>query len=123
MEEMMVTVSIQGEKGIFQVEGLDKVWAFKNRVEVELGNIVDVYRDPTIARGWWQGWRLPGTHLPGVIVAGTFYKNGKRIFWDVHKAANAIVIELQNEDYDRLVIETNAPEETIEMLKRMKSEV
>lgn len=114
----MVSVSIQGAKGIFEMEGLDKVWALKSRIEVDLDNIIDVYRDPEIARSWWQGWRIPGTHIPGLIIAGTFYKNGERIFWDVHKAANAIVVELENEAYDRLVIETDDPESTMERLKR-----
>jgi len=29
--------------------------------------------------------------VPGVITAGTFYQDGKRVFWDVHHPEKAIV--------------------------------
>jgi hypothetical protein len=34
----------------------------------------------------FRGLRMPGTHLPGVIIAGSYYyyQQGKWAFWDVH---------------------------------------
>ncbi|HEU4698927.1 MAG TPA: hypothetical protein VFS40_07100 [Gemmatimonadales bacterium] len=53
--------------------------------------------------------RLPGTHIPGIITAGTFLQDGRRTFWDVHDAERAIVVELEGERYDRLVVEVEHP--------------
>jgi hypothetical protein len=53
--------------------------------------------DPAIAHGWWRGLRMPGTNIPGVLTAGTFYQDGKRVFWDVHNPENTVVIELKHE--------------------------
>ena len=50
------------------------------------------------------GFRAPGTGLPGVIAAGTFYKQGDRQFVYWHKGETPIVVELEHEKYDRLVI-------------------
>jgi hypothetical protein len=36
---------------------------------------------------------MPGTNIPGVLTAGTFYQDGKRVFWDVHNPDNTVVIE------------------------------
>ena len=55
-------------------------------------HIAGVRADPEAARGWYHGIRLPGTNVPGVITAGTFYQDGKRVFWDVHRPEKTIVI-------------------------------
>jgi hypothetical protein len=36
-------------------------------------------QDPEAAHGWYHGIRLPGTNVSGVITAGTFYQDGKRL--------------------------------------------
>jgi len=45
---------------------------------------------------------MPGTNIPGVITAGTSYQDGKRIFCDVHRPKNTVVIELKDERYNEL---------------------
>ena len=65
-----------------------------------------------------KGLRAPGTHIPGVLVAGTFHQDGERVFWDVHDAAKAVVIELADEKYQRLVIEVDDPRETAERIEQ-----
>ncbi len=57
--------------------------------------------DPGIARHP-KRWRGPGTHLPRVIVAGTFHQDRERVFRDVHDPGNAVVIELKADTYQRL---------------------
>jgi hypothetical protein len=59
---------------------------------------------------------LPGTHVPGIIAAGTFLQQDKRIFWDVRHAENALIIELEHDEYDQLIIEVEDPAAVIELL-------
>lgn len=105
----MVNISIENAVAVFAVGGLHKLWAFKGRLQVPLAHIKSVRADPNIARGWLKGFRMPGTHLPGVLVAGTFYKDGKRTFWDVRNPERAIVVELVDERYHQLIIEVDNP--------------
>ena len=107
----MVDVEIAGDTAVFEVRGLDKLWAFRSRLEIPLAHIRHVRIDPEAARGWFHGLRLPGTSLPGVLTAGTFYLDGKRVFWDVHHPDQTIVVELQDDRYDELVVEVRDPEE------------
>src|SRR5215212_5532220 len=65
-----------------------------------------------------EGWRGPGAHIPGVIVAGTFHHEGDRIFWDVHDPAKAMVIHLADERYARLVIGVDDPAATVAAIRR-----
>ena len=113
----MVSVSVTGGIAIFEVEGLDKLWSLKSRLEIPVAHIRDVRADPEAARGWWHGIRAPGTNVPGVITAGTFYQDGKRVFWDVHHPEQAIVIALKDERYDELIVEVANPLMTLDLLR------
>jgi hypothetical protein len=58
-------------------------------------HISEIRADPAIAHGWWHGLRMPGTNIPGVLTAGTFYQDGKRVFWDIHNPENTVVIRTE----------------------------
>ena len=113
----MAQVTIAGDDLIVDVEGLDKLWALKSRLIVPLGNVRGATADPGIVREP-KGLQAPGTHVPGVVVAGSFYADGQRVFWDVHDADKAIVIELGDEKYARLVIEVDDPRGTVDMIEK-----
>src|SRR5687768_12512622 len=101
----MVTMTLTADTLVLEVQGWDRLWSLKSRLEIALVNIRGVRADPAIARGWWKGFKAPGTHLPGVIIAGTFYQDGKRIFWDVRNPEQTIVINLNDEAYDQIIVE------------------
>ncbi len=113
----MVDLSVTDGKLVLHVQGLDELWAFKGRLEIPLLHIAGVRADPEMARGWWHGLKMPGTNLPGVITAGTFYQDGKRVFWDVHHPDKTIVIDLRNEKYQQLIVEVADPETAVQSLK------
>jgi hypothetical protein len=113
----MVRVSIHGDRVRFEVEGWDKLWAMKSHLEIPLAHIRSVRADPEPARGWWHGVRLPGTQIPGILTAGTFYQSEGVVFYDVHDPENTVVIELDHEHYHRLVIEVEDPPGVVESLR------
>ena len=112
----MVNLQIDGDRVTVKVLGLHKIWAFRSSLTFRVSNVVDVRFDPGVTVGLYRGLRMPGTHIPGVVVAGTYYREKRKEFWDVGKIENSIVIDLQSETYDRLVIETRDPLETIALL-------
>lgn len=112
----MVALSIEDDVATFEVEGADKLWALKSRLEIPLAHIRGARVDPEIAHGWWHGFRAPGTSIPGVLTAGTFYQDGKRVFWDVHHPDKVVVVELADERYDELVIEVADPAAVVALI-------
>ena len=73
---------------------------------------------------WWHGFRLGGTNVPGILSAGTFYKDGAFMFWDVHNPERTIVVELTHETYGALVIEVEEPAKAVAVMQeRLKSSV
>jgi hypothetical protein len=113
----LVDLSIAEGKLILHVRGADKLWAFKSSLEIPLVHIAGVRADPEAARGWYHGIRMPGTNVPGVITAGTFYQDGKRVFWDVHNSEKTIVIDLHDERYNELVVEVDDPDAAVKLIQ------
>jgi hypothetical protein len=113
----MATVSIDGDTLDISVEGLDTLWTLKCHLSIPLAHVRGATADAGIV-GEPKGWRGPGTHLPGVLVAGTFHQDGERVFWDVHNPSDTIVIELADDTYRRLVIDVDNPRATVELIER-----
>ena len=113
----MVDLSIADGKLTLHVRGADKLWAFKSSLEIPLVHIAGVRADPEVARGWFHGIRMPGTNVPGIITAGTFYEDGRRVFWDVHHPEKTIVIDLHDERYNELVVEVEDPQGAVKSIQ------
>lgn len=113
----MVELNVGDGKLMLHVRGIDKLWAFKSSLEIPLEHIAGIRADTSVARGWWHGLRLPGTNIPGVITAGTFYQDGKRVFWDVHDPERTVVIELKDENYSELIVEVADPNATVGLVR------
>jgi len=114
----MVEIHADDDRLTIEVRGWHQFWAFKRKLHVPRSAVRAVRRLPHDAlRGMWKGWRVPGTHLPGVIVAGTYFKDGERHFWDVRHPDSAIEIELDGQTYDRLFVEVPDPDLAIRELE------
>ncbi|WP_349427836.1 hypothetical protein [Microbacterium sp. LWS13-1.2] len=88
--------------------GMDKLWSFRRRIEIPLAHVKAAFFDPSVIDEP-KGIRFPGLHLPGKV-AGTFYANGKRQFWNIAGYHHAITIELDSaERFDRLVLSVSDP--------------
>jgi len=114
----MLEISIHDDRIHFAVQGWDKLWAVKSQLEFPITHITSVRHDPEPARGWWHGIRLPGTNIPGVLTAGSFYQHDGAVFYDVHNPEQTVVFELEHEHYRRLVVEVSHPEAIVDMVKK-----
>lgn len=112
----MVTIEKQGAHFVFEIKGLHKLWALKSELTIPAEHIIDAYPNEE-SLTWMWGLRMPGTHIPGLITAGTYIMNDGTIFCDVVHQENSIVVVLQDEFYKKLIIEVENPEDAIALLK------
>lgn len=113
----MARITIEAGNLVVQIDGLDKLWSLTSRLQIPLANVRGATADPGIVRDP-KGLRGPGAHLPGVITAGTFHLDGERVFWDVHNGTKAVVIELADERYARLVVEVDDPPAAVSLIEQ-----
>jgi hypothetical protein len=113
----MVTISVEGSEVILEVEGLDKLWSLRSRLQIPLAHVRNIRPEPEAARRWFHGIRLAGSNIPGILTAGTFYESGGLVFWDVHDPERAISLELSDERYQRLIVEVADPATAIRLIQ------
>ncbi len=109
-------VKITKKQNLFTINvlGFHKIWSLKHKLQIQSSDIVLAYQNELELKKF-KGIRF-GTHIPYLITAGTFYREGKRNFWDVMKNKNTVIVELKNNRYNKLYIEVKNPTETINLL-------
>lgn len=95
--------------------GLVRLWALSKGIDVPVTSIADV--GVSKKRGLVKRWRAPGTHLPGVMTAGTFRRHGEKDLWMVGPAKEVLVIELADEAYRHVIVQVEDPHAAVEALK------
>jgi hypothetical protein len=85
------------------LESWEKLWAFKfDNFHLELRNITQVStHKPSLKE---LEIRAPGTLIPYIIKAGTYYTQKTKKFWYVTQDSNYLVIDLQNELYNQIIL-------------------
>jgi hypothetical protein len=112
----MVNVTVQADRAIFDVEGLDRLWALRSRLEIPLAHIVDATSDPDQVGRWWHGVKMLGTDVPGVMAAGAFFYHRQMVFWDVHDPHKTVIVSLDHEFYRKLILEVADPHDVVARL-------
>ena len=113
----MTSVGIAGDGRVVTMRGLDRLWALRRRVVVPLAHVRGATADPGVTRES-AGFRAPGTHVPRVITAGTYVKDGDRTFWNLRASQQPVVVELTGERFTRLVLGVDDARSTAERIER-----
>lgn len=115
----MVKLSLTSRTLHVEMQGHHKLWALRSKLSIPLSEIREVRHDPARARKFWKGLRAPGTEIPGIYAAGTFYQGDWRPdFWSVRRPENAIVIRCAREaKWDEVIVEVEDPRKEVARLQ------
>ncbi len=81
---------------------LEKVLSVRGSLEIPLDSIARAHT--TTPRSAWWDIRAPGTCLPWVIRAGTYFTRRGREFWYVTRNRHFLIIELREGFYERIIL-------------------
>lgn len=111
------TITVSGDILCVEPRGLDKIWSFRNRLEIPLAHVKGATFDPGMQHEP-KGWRGPGLRIPGKL-AGTFHAGGERQFWNVSGYDRTVVIELDtSEHFTRLIVSADDPRGIVDMINQ-----
>lgn len=99
----MPRIELTDKELVVRLTPWESIWALRTSFGVPLAQIRGATEDNGF-RGSALGLRIPGTHVPGLITAGTFIKSGDRQFVYTTRSAQTVVIELAGNKWTRLVI-------------------
>lgn len=119
----MVVLKHEGRDLVIEMQGVHSLLAFKASLRVPIASIREAKKAKVAPSLWGRGLRLPGTYVPWVINAGSYYW-GDWHFWDVSDPNKTIEITPGEGKYSRIFVDVEDPEEAlgfIEALKRTKA--
>jgi hypothetical protein len=116
----MTVVQIDGDQLVVTMPGVDRLWSFRHRITVPLAHVRGATADVGMSRRP-GGVRAPGTYLPRLITAGTYYRNGERTFWNLHASQEPVVVELTGERFARLVLGVADAQATADRIEQARS--
>ena len=98
----MANARIDDSQLVIEMTGIRKIGSFKNELAIPLTHVRGATVDSELPTRWpgfkksaeWPGRKVLGTDFYGKYLGGTFMQDGDRVFWDVAKPENAIVIAL-----------------------------
>ncbi len=99
-----MNLSLVGNILRIELEWYEQLLAFNwdKTLEISLEHIEQVStQEPSSS---WAEIRAPGTALPGVIKAGTYYSSRGREFWYVTQDKNYLVLELRDESFKKIIL-------------------
>jgi hypothetical protein len=106
-----------------EVEWYEQLWAvtLERQMHIPLEWIDRVTTEEPQSN--WAEIRAPGTFLPGVIKAGTYYTKRGKEFWYVTSDRDYLTLELRDEPYRRIVL--TIPDNTVwaERIERALTEL
>ena len=114
-------LSLVGDRLLIDLEWYEQLWAFTltKTFSIPLEHVQGVSTEEPLST--WAEIRAPGTFLPGVIKAGTYYTNRGREFWYVTADKNYLTLELQDEPYRRIVLTVEQSADWTERLRQALS--
>src|SRR5262245_9650500 len=77
-------------------------------VTVKLVHVMYVEARPEPAKSWLGHLRSmlgSGTHIPGLVQVGTFVASDGLVFYALRNGRRAVIVELEQERFKRLIIE------------------
>ena len=80
----------------------EKILSVHGSMEIPVSKITEVTRmllDPT-----WKEIRMPGTNLPGIIKAGSYFTNRGKEFWYLTWGKEGLRIGLRDQTYKRIIL-------------------
>lgn len=98
-------LTLDDDRLVMQLSGWERVWSVHMGPTIDIP-IAHIQQASTEApETTWREIRAPGTYLPQVIKAGTYYTERGREFWHVTARDKALCLDLhQDEYYKRIVI-------------------
>jgi hypothetical protein len=114
----MTTIDVSNDHLTITLTGWDRVWTLRKQLSFPLSHVKSVEIQPRPRRSW-KSVRFPGTYWPDTIQAGTFWSWDKHewSFWNIRKADQVVIIELENERFRQVVLEVGDPDAVAERIR------
>ena len=120
----MARVQIEHGQLVISMKGMRKFFAMKSEVSVPLSSVESVttgleWKDMPNTFDKVSGTNANTMYYGGTFRDGGFWNlDGDKVFFDLRRKEEAIVITLKDEEFKRLIIGCETPEETVAVIQQ-----
>ncbi|HEY9853400.1 MAG TPA: hypothetical protein V6D28_28275 [Leptolyngbyaceae cyanobacterium] len=117
-----MNLSIVENRLKIELEWYEQLWAFTldKTMEIPISEIELATTEEPLSN--WAEIRAPGTFLPGVIKAGTYYTLRGKEFWYVTREKDYLTLVLKKEEpYRRIVLTIDNNDDWVRRINEMKA--
>ena len=114
----MARIKIENNHLIITMQGVRRFGALKKNLHIPINNISSAHYD----KGAWGNLPNPlqkraGANIYGLYFGGYFRVRGDKLFYDLKKKEDAVVVELKNHKLKRVIIGVDDPCATVQMIE------
>jgi len=114
----MAQIDIRDGNLVVTVKGIRRFLTLKKELVFPLERVKGATHDPSVNADFPRGWeKRKGTNIFNTYYGGTYRQAGETIFWDVWKPENTVVITLDDDNYQRLMVDTDNPRDIVRMIE------
>jgi hypothetical protein len=120
----MAQIHVQDGQLVVRMDGLSRLATLRDRIAVPLTHVVQAQVRPEPPQSLLAHLRAmtsAGTHIPGLLKAGTFVAEDGLVFYALRDGRRAIEIVLRQERFRRLIVEAPAHEEPAACVQRIRA--
>lgn len=124
----MARVKVQDGQLVINMKGVRKFFAMKSEVSVPLTSVESVvtgleWKDVPNTVDKVLGTNSNTLYYGGTFRDGGFWNSeGDKVFFDLRRKEEAIVITLKDEEFKKLIIGCETPEETVALIQQALNE-
>ena len=109
------TITVVGDKLVFEIRGLDEILAIKHSLEVPLEHVLYASAEDTNCQVF-QAVKVAVARIPGLVMDGRFLSKDGLLFFDMHHPDRCVTVTLDHETYKKIVFEVEDKERTAKMI-------
>ncbi len=117
----MVEIIFDGGKLILQRRGLGK--GTTEQISFPLENVAGATANPFLAQNWVRKQKFLAAYIPRAAKPGTQFEDDDCIFWEIENPNKTIVIYLENEFYNKIVVEVKEPHRAVCLIEQTLAEL
>jgi len=120
----MARVTIENDQLVINMKGMRKFFAMKSEVSVPISSVEAVttgleWKDVPNVLDKVSGTNSNELYYGGTFREGGFWNSdGDKVFFDLKRKEEAIVITLKDEEFKKVIIGCETPEETVAIIQQ-----
>jgi len=113
----VASVKIENDQLVITVQGIRKYFAMKSEIYVPLANV-----EAVTTGAEWKGLQRALDRIFGtsneLYYECRFGQDGDKVFYDLLRKEEAVVLSLKKENFDQLIVGCENPEEAVNLIQR-----